>query len=140
MIFDILKLLASPVTEYFGRKQDIKAAQHQVAIARIKSNEKAAGSLDLESIKTRGWKDDYLLIITTLPVLIIFIEPLFVAFNSYINGSMTDAVLNSFKVLELAPEYYWYSLAIVYIDTFGFRRMFRTAIEGFLKSKFGGSI
>lgn len=133
MILDVLKLLASPVVDYFGRKQEIKAAKHSLELSRITRNEEASGNLDLESIRSRGWKDDYLLILTTLPLLVIFVEPLLMAFNNYNSGSMTVAVFESFKVLETAPDYYWYVIAGIYIDTFGFRRMLRVAVENWLR-------
>ena len=131
-----LKLLVSPITNLVTRKMEIGHAKHNLEMKRLTDNENAEGNIDQENAANRGWKDDYLLIVTTLPLLVIFVEPLFIAWTDYTVGAMTTAVFESFKVLETTPDYYWIALAIIYIDTFGFRRMCRAAIENWLNSKF----
>jgi len=113
-------------------KTKIEEAQVAATIKRIESGDEHAAMLDKESIKQRGWKDDYLLILTTLPLVALFVGP-------FIGLDLQTKVEAGFTALAKTPEYYWYALGIIYIDTFGFRRMVRVAFEKWLTDKFGGS-
>lgn len=122
----------------YQKKQELKDARHSRELKRLTNNEEAAGNADLESIKGRTWGDEYLLILTTLPVLLLFLEPVYlVMFGSaeYAPGSMREGVLSGFKALEEMPEYAWWGLAAIYIDVLGFRRMLRIAIENVIAKK-----
>lgn len=132
-----LSLLISPITKVINKRQEIKAkAQERAdkledakvtgAIKRIENGDNNAAKLDELSIATRGWKDEYLLILTTAPVILCFVPD----YSHYVK--------QGFDVLkESVPEYYWYALALIYIDTFGFRRMLRVAVEHWLNKKYG---
>ncbi|WP_240205904.1 hypothetical protein [Vibrio sp. CyArs1] len=106
---------------YFQRKQEIKAK-----IERIKKGDESASKLDEVSIKQRGWKDEYLLILTTIPLSLSFVP------------DYASVVQMGFDALAKTPEYYWCALGMIYIDTFGFRRMVRVAFEHWLQKRFGG--
>lgn len=151
---EALKALISPVTGLIKGWSDRKAvklesetriteARTEATIRRYESGDANAAVMDQLSAGNRGWKDDYLLILTTMPLMLLFVAPiletLFLA-SSYTAGSMSDAVMEGFLCLENTPEYYWYALGMIYIDTFGFRRMLRTAIEGWARSKFTGNV
>ncbi|PKH05237.1 hypothetical protein [Moritella sp. Urea-trap-13] len=71
----------------------------------------------------RGWKDEYLLLLTTAPLILCSLP------------DYADYVNQGFTALDTVPEYYWYGLAMVYIDTFGFRRMLRTAMEQWVNKR-----
>ncbi|MGY5707387.1 hypothetical protein ACXHPE_03970 [Vibrio cincinnatiensis] len=106
------------------RKSRIEEAKTAATIERIKSGDEQAASLDAISLQSRGWKDEYLLLITTIPVLLAFVPDL------------APYVKQGFDVLkDSVPEYYWYALAMIYIDTFGFRRMMRVAFENWINKK-----
>lgn len=115
------------------------SAQHRLKQARIESQirraeqgDVSAISLDQLSFQHRGIKDDYLLIITTMPLLLLFTAPLFelVFLQSvYVAGDLTNAVMSGFNALQIAPDWYLVALALIYVDTFGFRRMLRSVIE-----------
>ncbi|KXF81194.1 hypothetical protein [Enterovibrio coralii] len=125
---------------YFKDRQTIKARKQarqdklEEAITtaqtrRIEQGDANAAELDRLSIAQRGWKDEYLLILTTLPVLLAFVP------------SLAPYVGSGFHALaDNVPEYYWYALALIYIDTFGFRRMLRVAIEHWLAHKTKGTL
>jgi len=106
-------------------KQDgiIKAAVSTAKARRIESGDASATELDKVSLSDRGWKDEYLLLITTAPLILSFIPD----YSNYVNLGFT--ALNS------VPEYYWYGLGMVYVDTFGFRRMLRVAVENWLNKR-----
>ena len=123
------------VCDYFKNRQQIKAKKQErqdrideavttAQAKRIEQGNASAAELDKISIKQRGWKDEYLLILTTLPVLFAFIPD----FAPYIAAGF-EALANS------VPEYYWYALGMIYIDTFGFRRMLRVAVEHWLSNR-----
>lgn len=103
------------------RKDRIEESKTLATIKRIEQGDNNATKLDEISLFNRGWKDEYLLIITTLLVMMTFVPEC---------GHYVDA---GFKALENIPEYYWYALAMIYIDTFGFRRMLRRAFEMWLE-------
>lgn len=129
------KLVVDGIQGYVQRRQELKQAEHQAKLKRIAEGDAHAARLDELSIAQRGWKDDYLLIITTLPVVLLFAAPLMEVSTP---GEIQSAVTEGFEALKKTPEYYWYALGLIYIDTFGFRRMLRVAFEGWIKKKFGG--
>jgi len=117
----LLGFLSEPIKRW----QETKREQHQAKIARIRAGDDNAAELDKLSMASRGWKDEYLLLVTTWPIVASFIPPL------------VPYVAAGFEALKTMPEYYWYILAGIYIDTFGFRRMLRVAVERWLENKFG---
>lgn len=106
------------------RQDRIQEAATQAAEKRITEGNASAAELDALSIKSRGWKDEYLMILTTLPLFLAFVPE----WALYVEAGFS-ALQNS------VPEYYWYALAMIYIDTFGFRRMVRTAFEHWLQKQ-----
>lgn len=139
MILGIVSSLISSGVGYFKDKQANKAKKQERAdrveetkvnaqIKRIENGDNNAAKLDELSIADRGWKDDYLLILTTAPILLAFIPE----YSVYVKDGFT-------ALQDSVPEYYWYALAMIYIDTFGFRRMLRVAIEHWVSKKAGGS-
>lgn len=136
----MIGLITSLFTEgvgYFKRKQEAKykaqerddkleQAKIDARIKRLETGDETASKLDELSIKQRGWKDEYLLILTTIPLGMSFIP------------DYAPVVQMGFTALEKTPEYYWYALGMIYIDTFGFRRMVRVAFEHWLQKRFGG--
>lgn len=126
----LIAALAAPLIEtisgYFTRKQEIKQAQHEATLKEIAVESTQAGRLDEQSILQRGWKDEYLLLITTLPVVLLFGAPLFAVDSP---SEITAAINAGFQALANTPDYYWYALALIYVDTFGFRQMVRGVFQ-----------
>ncbi|CAM3205572.1 hypothetical protein [Moritella viscosa] len=106
-------------------KQDgvLKAAISEAKAKRAAAGDTNAAKLDEISMNGRGWKDEYLLLITTAPLILCFLP------------DYSQFVGLGFELLETVPEYYWYGLGMVYIDTFGFRRMLRTAMEQWVNKR-----
>lgn len=133
IIAGVVTTLLSGVKDYFTRKQEIKHAEHEAQLKRITENEQSASRLDELSIASRSWKDEYLLLLVTFPIIVIF--------SGVLTGNedWVRLIGEAFTQLkETTPEYYWWALGLVYIDTFGFRRMFRVAVEQYLVKRFGG--
>ncbi|MGF1732282.1 hypothetical protein [Photobacterium kasasachensis] len=107
------------------RQDRISEAKTTSTIRRIEQGDTNAAKLDELSIAQRGWKDEYLLVITTVPLVLSFVP------------DYAQYVALGFEALNTIPEYYWYGLGMVYIDTFGFRRMVRVAVERWIEQRFG---
>ncbi|HFQ5227439.1 TPA: hypothetical protein ACGVAQ_003035 [Vibrio vulnificus] len=65
---------------------------------------------DLASMANRGIKDYLLLLVTSFPFVLAFIP------------DHAQTVTAGFEALKGVPDYYWYALGIVYLDTFGLRQ------------------
>lgn len=114
-------------------KHRLQQAQVDSQIRRLESGDQAAIDLDQLSFQHRGLKDEYLLILTTMPLLLLFAAPLLeLAFlvEVYQAGDLSRAVFAGFGALDQAPEWYLVALLLVYVDTFGFRRLLREAAAG----------
>ena len=119
-------------------KYRIKQAQIESQIKRLESSDSAAISLDQLSFEHRGWKDEYLLIFTTAPVFLLFLAPLLELFllnAPYQSGGLTQAVMAGFEAMAKTPDWYLGALLLVFVDTLGFRRLLRTALENKLLKK-----
>lgn len=130
-IFDWLKHRRELKAEERQGELALKKANNQARIQRAQSGDDHAAAMDRASAGQRGWKDDFLLLLTTLPVLLLFAAPIYELWiaETYRPGDLQAAVMAGFTALKATPEYYWWALAAIYIDTFGFRRMLRTAVE-----------
>jgi len=126
-IVPILTTIGSLIADPIKRYQERKTAKHTAEIKRIADGDNNAAEADRLSIATRGWKDEYLLLITTIPLVLSFFPGMVVHIEA------------GFAALANLTEYYWYALALIYIDTFGFRRMLRVAVERWVNYKFGDS-
>lgn len=64
---------------------------------------------ELESIRNAGWKDEWVLVVLTIPLVLVFIP------------FTQDTVLNGFETLAQTPDWYRYLVMIIYAATFGIR-------------------
>ncbi|MCO7225748.1 hypothetical protein [Pleionea sp. CnH1-48] len=135
MLFDVLKMAVGPLTSWLTHKKEIKKiktetqlavlrAESQSKIRRAENQEAADINLDLVALKTRGWKDEYLLVIGTVPIILSFIP------------DMQIYVKQGFEALKETPEWYWYLMAGLFIDTLGFRSLLRGIIDSTLQKRF----
>ena len=102
----------------------IKQAETKAKIQRIASADTAATTMDILSANNRGWKDDYLLLIVTIPLILSFMP------------FMVPYVIQGFNALKQVPDWYMWVLLGVFIDTFGFRRILRMVLEQYISKKF----
>lgn len=148
-----LSMLANPIGEGLGMVRDwlgdkrkfaaeernanheLKLTRTRATIQRAQSNDASAADLDMYAKQNAGWKDDWLLIITTLPLAIIVFAPIIELFfmmqsgTPYVSGAASAAIIAGLNTLNGLPNWYLGVLGLVYVDTFGFRRMLRLAIE-----------
>lgn len=101
------------------RQDEMEQAKHDSNVKRLRSGDEKAANLDMVSIKERGLKDEFIMLIVFIPLILSF-------FPDY-----ASTVKAGFEALQNVPEYYWYIVAAVVIDTFGFRSMVRYLLEFF---------
>ncbi|MBU2714369.1 hypothetical protein [Zooshikella harenae] len=131
MISTIITAITSLFQTYLTHKQhkaELKQAIHNKQLDEIQQGNISASELDSLSIQSRGWKDDFLLIVTVTPLVLCFVP------------EMAEHIKSGFEALNTSvPEWYMLALALVYIDTFGFRRILRNVLSNYLNTKINKS-
>lgn len=118
------KGIAEPVATYFTRKAELSAAKHEAKLkfetakgerqARlIEAGLAADATWEIEQIKNSGWKDEYVLIILSIPSILSFIKL----------GSFDGAaiVATGFSALQGTPEWYRWLIMLVFTAVYGIR-------------------
>lgn len=98
-------------------KTRVEQAKVDATVRQVESNDAMDGKLEEISLSTRTWKDEYLLIITTSPMVLVFFP------------AAVDDIQAGFKALATLPEWYKWIVLMIYVDTFGFRRVVRAWLE-----------
>ncbi|MDC5813073.1 hypothetical protein OPW07_25485 [Vibrio europaeus] len=111
--------------EALKRKDELDQEKHQARVRRLQKGEEQASSLDEVSIKERGFKDEFILLVVFIPLILSFIP------------DYAPYVEQGFEALQNIPEPYWYVVGAIVIDTLGMRAMVRYLLE-FFSSKFRG--
>ncbi len=106
-------------------KIDLAQTKVNASIERAKSDADSAGDLDRIALQNVGWKDEFLMIVITIPAILAFIP------------GMDKYVTDGFNALEKMPEYYQYALLGVYIYVFGFKRILLKVLHAFIEARFG---
>ena len=122
----MLNLLIGPVAELAGTwmagKVEEKKAQAKTKVAKAEAEaivmqKKATGEIDWDLEMARGsqssWKDEYLIILLTLPLWLIGWA---IAMD---DPSMLERVDQGFKALQELPEFYQYLLYTGVLASFG---------------------
>ena len=105
----------------------IKLAQTKVdaKIKQASSDADSAGDLDRIALENVGWKDEFLMIVVTIPMILVFFPP------------MIPYVKAGFIALGEMPEYYQYMVGGVFVYVFGFKRIMLKVINAFIAVRFG---
>lgn len=111
--------------EALKRKDELDQEKHQARVRRLQQGEEQASSLDEVSIRERGYKDEFILLVVFIPLILSFIP------------DYAPYVEQGFAALQNIPEPYWYVVGAVVIDTLGMRAMVRYLLE-FFSAKFRG--
>lgn len=115
-------LLVAPVVGYLTRRAELKAARHQAELAAVvAAGERAARAIseglaadagwELESLKAHasGWKDEFVLIVLSLPLVGCFIP------------SVAPHVLKGFEILDKTPSYFRLLVVVIFGAIYGLR-------------------
>jgi hypothetical protein len=119
-LIQLLGSASTAVANYFTRRAEIKAQDRQQEralkqalverqIELIKEGLHADASWELEQIKNSGWKDEYVLIVLSIPLTMCFVPGL----DGY--------VLRGFKVLSQTPDWYQWLVVIIFAAIYGIR-------------------
>lgn len=128
-VLDVMKTLlgkgiAEPVATYFTRKAELAAAKHQAKLAfetakgerqarLIEAGLAADATWEIEQIKNSGWKDEYILIILSIPSILSFVSI----------GTFDGAqiVADGFAALQGTPEWYRWLIMLIFTAVYGIR-------------------
>ena len=108
---DIATGLVSPITNYFGKKNDNKTKVKQQQIQRVMNSDDQVAEWEAIQAENSGhsWKDEFWTIILSIPLVLCFIPD----YVEYIEAG--------FEALESMPEFYQYWLGIAILTSFGVR-------------------
>lgn len=95
-----------------------KAAYEAAKTARAEASEGRDHEWELESIRNSGWKDEWVLIVLSIPMILVFIPQL------------TPHITAGFESLEGTPLWYRTIVASIYLATFGLRLWRRDVNKG----------
>lgn len=123
------------VTDYFKNKQKLKEVVLQGEIKRAQSIMENDQSIDMLTIKDRGWKDDVITYTLVSIVVLTVFNPLFAVVFDYDADVVSSGLAQGFTNLKLLPEELWWGFAVVLMDTFGLRSLLRDGIAVLLNSK-----
>lgn len=116
----ILGDIPGAVATYFNKRQEIKAeaqkrkdefedAIHKRRIELIAQGLAADASWELEQIRNSGWKDEYVLIVLSVPLVMCFIP------------GLDTFVLRGFGVLGQTPDWYQWLIGVIFTAVYGIR-------------------
>lgn len=119
----VAKLLgnaAPKVADYYIQKQALKherelakiegkIAYERAKTARAEASEGRDHEWELESIRNSGWKDEWVLILLSIPMILVFIP------------QAQPYVLNGFAVLDTTPEWYRWLTLMIFAAIYGIR-------------------
>lgn len=99
--------IVSPITGYFEKKNENKTKTKLAQIDRISKAEDKAAELDkvfAENAGNRSWKDEYVTLIISLPIPVLFFSVMYSAING--DATAANAAKEAISALkELLPDY-----------------------------------
>ncbi len=116
----LLGKVAPKVADYYIKKQELKQ-EVELEIIRGKAEYEKAKTLraaqsegrdhewELASIRNSGWKDELVIVVLTIPLVLVFIP------------YTSTFVLDGFKILDTTPDWYRWMIVMIYAATFGIR-------------------
>jgi len=116
----ILTTLLKPVVEYFDRRRhrkheefvmemELKKAKAKAAAERVNTGQIADINWELHSIRNSGWRDEYLTLLTSVALILVFIP------------HTQPYVIEGFMALENTPMWFQVVVLMVYSSAFGIR-------------------
>ena len=132
-IIGALSGVVKPVSDYFNTKQVIKAAtverkdeldklRLETQLESIRKGEDADILMDSNANGRIPWADDLSFLLWLLPVPLAFLP------------SCVPHIKAGFQVLEEMPEWYMYSLGMMLISVWGYRRLVIPVVEVVVKA------
>lgn len=92
------------------RKEEFEDAKHQRRVQVVQTGNVNEATWNQKSIENSGWKDDWLTILFSVPMVLAFFP------------SAVDAVMAGFKALSLMPEWYKGAVSLMIASAFGYQK------------------
>jgi hypothetical protein len=89
---------------------ELKKAETEARIARLKTAQDAEIEWDQTALETAGWKDELLLIVFLIPVVMCFVP----GWDGYVH--------KGFEALAKTPDWFQYSLGLMVAASYGYRK------------------
>lgn len=131
----VLDKLFGGVTDYFKNKQKMKEVVLEAEIKRAQSIIENDQTIDMLTIKDRGWKDDIITYVLVAIIAMTVFNPLLSIVLDYDPTIVSNGLAQGFTNLKLLPEEIWWGFAIILMDVFGLRSIIRDSISVFLNNK-----
>jgi hypothetical protein len=130
IISSLVKTIAAPIVGHFQQKAAVKAAKVESEIRVIEAKTKHIQQLvadrqaadiqwEIKSIENSGWKDEYLLVLFSIPLVMCFIPGLDVY------------VVAGFNALQGTPEWYQWAICIMVGSAYGVKKF----ADGWMRKK-----
>lgn len=124
----IIEGVTGPVADYFVARQKlkydlkVKKLEGDIKIEEAKANMKVKqlesdSNWELQQIANSGWKDEYVLVLLSIPLILAFIP------------STVTYVMMGFAALAQTPEWYRWLIMLVFTAIYGIR-IWRRKIDG----------
>lgn len=112
--------IGGKVADYYIQKQQLKQerdleklrgkiAWEQAKTQRASESEGRDADWELESIRNSGWKDEYVLIILSIPLVLVFIP------------QTEPYILDGFNALAQTPDWYQWLIVMIFAAIYGIR-------------------
>lgn len=119
-VLGLLSGVPQAIADYFNKRQELSAAKemremeyqeavHTRKVELIKAGLHADATWELEQIRSSGWKDEYVLLVLSIPLVGCFIPGL----DTYVAAG--------FKALEGTPTWYQFMIPMIFGACFGIR-------------------
>jgi len=86
-----------------------KIAYEEAKVRRAEASEGRDHEWELESIRNSGWKDEMVIIVLSIPMVLVFIP------------GVEQYIQLGFQHLETTPDWYKWLIVMIYAATFGIR-------------------
>lgn len=126
-ILDILGITVKPITDYINQRQILKSQEHANELAALtaqgqrqaelkKAGQEADAAWELEFARqaANSWKDEYTLIVISIPCVMAFVP------------KWAPYVARGFEALDKTPTWYQLILGSIFLATYGIRYWRRT--------------
>lgn len=108
-IINLLNKKAELKAQEKQQKLELEKAIHERRVELIKEGLHADAAWELEQIRNSGNKDEWVLFLLSIPLVLVFVP------------SLQDEVLNGFKVLQQTPDWYRFLVITIFGAIFGIR-------------------
>ena len=116
-IVDLLRIVPNVVQSYAARKQAKLESELRVTeavttakIEAVKAGDLSAAAWDNLQIQNSGWKDEWFVVVLSIPLIMSFIP------------GLEGYVMQGFNVLSGTPEWYQWAVGIAVSASFGYRK------------------